>query len=114
MTSRRATLDDGAGGILELDDSDSGAEDASLPRQRPQWTRIWRTTNSDGLAEFRASLPTHAVGKSNQIGCTINQLLDDDYNLHIAVLTQCGLRWFIVPPSAARTSCNVLMMAFLG
>ncbi|GMF20133.1 unnamed protein product [Phytophthora fragariaefolia] len=82
MTSHRATLDDSAGGILELGDSDSGAEDATLPRQRPQWTRIWRTTNTDGLAEFRASLPTQAVGKSNQVGCTINHLLDHDYNLH--------------------------------
>ncbi|GMF55182.1 unnamed protein product [Phytophthora fragariaefolia] len=92
MTSHRATLDDGAGGILKLGDSDSGAEDATLPRQRPQWTRIWRTTNSDGLPEFQASLPTHAVGKSNQVGCTINHLLDHDYNLHDALQTSpCSL-----------------------
>ncbi|GMF42195.1 unnamed protein product [Phytophthora fragariaefolia] len=81
MTSRRSTLDDGAGGILELGDSDSGTEDATLPRQRPQWTRVWRTMNSDGLTEVRASLTTHAGGKTNQVGCTINHLLDPDYNL---------------------------------
>jgi hypothetical protein len=82
MSSRGDTFVGDSGGILEHNDPDSGVEDVISSRQRPQWTSIWRTTAPDTLAEYRTTMPTRAVDKSNQVGCTINHLLDRNYDLH--------------------------------
>jgi hypothetical protein len=82
MSSRGDTFVGDSGGILEQNERDSGVENVISSRQRPQWTSIWRTTAPDTLAEFRTTLPTHAVDKINQVGCTINHLLDRNYDLH--------------------------------
>jgi hypothetical protein len=82
MYSRNDPHDGDSGGIMELDDPDSGVEDVISSRRRPQWASIWRTTTPDTLAEYRKTLPTHAIDKSNQVSCTVNHLIDRNYDLH--------------------------------
>ncbi|OWY99900.1 hypothetical protein PHMEG_00029020 [Phytophthora megakarya] len=83
--------------VLQLDDLDS--EDNTSTRRRLPWTRIWRSNSAETLQVYRSSLPTHAVDKSNQIGCTIDHLFNRDYDLH-----RCGhvMRSQLVPCRSKR------------